>query len=280
MSKALTTREIGARLEQVLIQGDLAPMTEPDRIAYVKALCKAVGVSILFRPFDFIKFQGKVQLYANRSCTDQLRKLHKISIKITNRERVDGLYVVTAQATMPAKGGAKVDEAIGAINIKGLGGEALANALMKCETKAKRRVTLSIMGLGMLDEIEAKEVAEREAKIATEIAVEQTTAALKGTTGRPEVEAYQPPPSPSVETEAPADTTSYLDYVMKSGRNKGKMLKQVPLRQLATWWKWYNDQLSAGAPLDPEIQDDGFHIGPFLDEAQTAPAGGPNAAGK
>ena len=35
-----------------------------------------------------------------------------------------------------------------------LKGDALANALMKCETKAKRRVTLSIAGLGWLDEIE------------------------------------------------------------------------------------------------------------------------------
>ena len=32
-----------------------------------------------------------------------------------------------------------------------LNGEDLANAMMKCETKAKRRVTLSICGPGMLD---------------------------------------------------------------------------------------------------------------------------------
>jgi hypothetical protein len=36
----------------------------------------------------------------------------------------------------------------------GLKGDALANALMKAETKSKRRVTLSICGLGMLDETE------------------------------------------------------------------------------------------------------------------------------
>jgi hypothetical protein len=35
-----------------------------------------------------------------------------------------------------------------------LRGEALANALMRAETKAKRRVTLSIAGLGWLDETE------------------------------------------------------------------------------------------------------------------------------
>jgi hypothetical protein len=35
-----------------------------------------------------------------------------------------------------------------------LKGDALANALMKCETKAKRRVPLSLAGLGWLDETE------------------------------------------------------------------------------------------------------------------------------
>jgi hypothetical protein len=35
-----------------------------------------------------------------------------------------------------------------------LKGDALANALMKAETKAKRRVTLSLAGLGWLDETE------------------------------------------------------------------------------------------------------------------------------
>lgn len=37
--------------------------------------------------------------------------------------------------------------------------EALANALMKAETKAKRRVTLSIAGLGLLDESELEDAA-------------------------------------------------------------------------------------------------------------------------
>jgi len=39
-----------------------------------------------------------------------------------------------------------------------LKGDALANALMKCETKAKRRVTLSLAGLGWLDETELETI--------------------------------------------------------------------------------------------------------------------------
>ena len=49
-------------------------------------------------------------------------------------------------------------ESIGAVNIANLRGEALANALMKCETKAKRRATLDLLGLGMLDETETDSI--------------------------------------------------------------------------------------------------------------------------
>jgi hypothetical protein len=43
---------------------------------------------------------------------------------------------------------------MGAVSIAGLKGDALVNATLKAITKAKRRVTLSICGLGMLDETE------------------------------------------------------------------------------------------------------------------------------
>jgi hypothetical protein len=51
-----------------------------------------------------------------------------------------------------------MDAAKGAVSVQGLKGEALANALMKAETKAKRRATLSICGLGFLDETEIEDI--------------------------------------------------------------------------------------------------------------------------
>jgi hypothetical protein len=44
------------------------------------------------------------------------------------------------------------------VTVGGLKGESKANAMMKAETKAKRRVTLSICGLGMLDETEVETI--------------------------------------------------------------------------------------------------------------------------
>jgi len=49
-------------------------------------------------------------------------------------------------------------DSIGAVNITGLKGDNLANAMMKSETKAKRRATLDLLGLGILDETETETI--------------------------------------------------------------------------------------------------------------------------
>ena len=98
---------------------------------------------------------GKLVLYAGKACAEQLRFQHGLTVRIASRETIDGVYIVTARATMP---NGREDESTGAVPIKGLGGNELAIAFMKAETKAKRRVTLSICGLGMMDESEVDSV--------------------------------------------------------------------------------------------------------------------------
>lgn len=87
--------------------------------------------------------------------TDQLRRIHGVSTQILSRERIDDAYVVTARATDPS---GRSDESIGAVSIGGLKGDALCNALMRAETKAKRRATLAFVGLGWLDESEVETI--------------------------------------------------------------------------------------------------------------------------
>lgn len=140
-----------AVMEGALLGGDLERLQPAQRIDYMLATCKTLGLNPLTKPFEFIRLNGKMVMYARKDATEQLRKLNGISVTIAAREVVDDVYVVTAQAR--DKHG-RTDESIGAVPIKGLQGEAKANALMKAETKAKRRVTLSISGLGMLDESE------------------------------------------------------------------------------------------------------------------------------
>jgi hypothetical protein len=155
MTEMLPAQQLGAAsLEQVLIGGDLSKLSAADRVMYYKAVCDSVKLNPLTKPFEYITLNGKLTLYARRDATDQLRQLHKVSIEIVAREVVEDCYVVTARATTPIR----QDESIGAVNIAGLKGDVRANAMMKAETKAKRRVTLSICGLGMLDETEVETI--------------------------------------------------------------------------------------------------------------------------
>src|ERR671925_529868 len=138
-------------LEQVLIGGDLPGLTSQQRADYYGAVCRALGLNPLTKPFEYLTLNGKLRLYALRDCADQLRRLHGISIHITSREKLSDIYVVTARAKDRH---GREDESTGAVALGSLKGDALANALMKAETKAKRRVTLSLAGLGWLDETE------------------------------------------------------------------------------------------------------------------------------
>jgi hypothetical protein len=80
-------------LEQVLIGGDLSRLTETQRLAYYRAVCQRLGRNLLSKPFEYLALNGKPRLYALRDCTDQLRRLRGISIYITNRERLQDLYM-------------------------------------------------------------------------------------------------------------------------------------------------------------------------------------------
>lgn len=160
--------------ERVLAYGDLASLTMEERNDYLLEVCRSLGLNPLTRPLEYIELDGKLTLYVKRDATDQLRKSNDIRTTILSREMVDGtVYVVTAQAQMP---NGRTDESIGAVALvreegqwkqnqqsgkrffEGTGRyiplppEQKANAIMRAETKAKRRVTLSICGLGLPDE--------------------------------------------------------------------------------------------------------------------------------
>jgi hypothetical protein len=143
------------KLERALIGGDLAQLSPQEKVQYYNSVCQSLGLNPLTKPFAYLKLNGKEVLYALKDCTEQLRNIHAISLTIPARELMDDVYVVTARASRPD---GRVDESTGAVTVGGIKGEAKANAMMKAETKAKRRVTLSICGLGMLDETEVETI--------------------------------------------------------------------------------------------------------------------------
>ncbi len=153
-------------------KGDLAALSPEQRTALYGATCRSMGLNPLSQPFQYIKLNGKLTLYATRTATDQLRTLNGVSIMKVEKEIFDDVLTVTVHA-IDSTG--RSDMEIGAVMIGGLRGEALANAHMKALTKAKRRVTLSICGLGWLDESEVSSVST-----ASAVVVDQSTGEITG----------------------------------------------------------------------------------------------------
>ena len=135
--------------------GNTADLSPTQKIAYYNARCEAAGLDPRTQPFQFVKLQGGEKLYATKTATDQLSTVHKLRTEILSQKTEHGVREVTVRVT--AADGRSTEE-IGVVPVDGLKGEALANAMMKAVTKAKRRAVLSVCGLGMLDETEVETI--------------------------------------------------------------------------------------------------------------------------
>jgi hypothetical protein len=149
------SQDAGALIESVVTKGDLAKLSSQERTQYYVEVCKSVGLNPFTRPFEYLTLNGKMILYARRDAADQLRKINNVSVEVVSRSVEEDLVVVHVRASDKT---GRADEDFGAVSIAGLRGEAKANAILKAITKAKRRVTLSISGLGFLDETEVDEM--------------------------------------------------------------------------------------------------------------------------
>ena len=143
-------------IEKCLLEGDLSKLTEDQRSNYYQQVCETTGLNPLTQPFQYIVLNGKLKMYALKGATDQLRRIYDISCEVKTTEKIEDLLVITVKATNNKTG--RVDEDMGFAKISGLKGDMLGNAMLKATTKAKRRVTLSMCGLGMLDEDEVASI--------------------------------------------------------------------------------------------------------------------------
>ena len=154
-ARALAEREDAASaLAHILATGDVSKLTNEQRVAYYLDLCRTLGLEARSRPFDWLQLDGKLVLYPNKSCTEQLRRQHQISVKVVRREMAGELYVVEVEGRTPS---GRVDFASKYVPVtywdrqtgrqQRLAGDKLANAYAKAETGAKRRLVLSMVGL-------------------------------------------------------------------------------------------------------------------------------------
>ena len=141
----------------------MTALSVEQRLEYYKAVCKSLGLNYLTSPFGYIAFKenenspAKLVLYAKKDCSEQLRKIHGIGITASTGAREEGEIYVCRVSVIDRHG--KLDTGTGVVSLrdkydKPLTGRNLANAIMKAETKAKRRATLSAAGLGVIDESE------------------------------------------------------------------------------------------------------------------------------
>ena len=259
------TKETGineAQLEEILVSGNLEKLTPAQRLDYYAATCKSLGLNPLTKPFAYIRLNGKITLYALKETTDQLRKIHGISIKITGKEMIEESYVVTAVAS-DANG--RTDESTGAVPLTGLRGDAHANALMKAETKAKRRVTLSLAGLGMLDETETESIAGAQPNIVNIETGEFTEDTMHWVnsptptkaTGFRAAETRPVEPTPEIEEE-PAEATEVVTdgEHFCSEHGIAYVLKTNPATNQQRWVHEYHYEKPDGTPTK------GWHVEP------------------
>ena len=141
-------------LAHILATGDLAKLSNEQRVAYYLDLCTSLGLNPRSRPFDWLMLDNRLVLYPNKSCAEQLRRAHQISVKVLRREMAGELFVVEVEGRTPS---GRTDQASKYVPVtywdqrsgqrQRLTGDKLANAYHKAETGAKRRLMLSMVGL-------------------------------------------------------------------------------------------------------------------------------------
>jgi hypothetical protein len=138
--------------------GDYSKLDDAQRGDVIRALCSALRLNPFAKPFEFIRLNGKLVLYATRGATDQLAAVHRLNRRIVRGPEIVDLLgkktvLAVCEATLP---NGRVEQSTATCDVADACG--IHNVLMKTETKAKRRATLAILGLAVLDESEVVSV--------------------------------------------------------------------------------------------------------------------------
>ena len=133
------------------VGGDTTKLTAPHRQTLLEGLSRALGLNPLSQPVIFLKTQGREVLYVTKVGTDQIAaraRLKRRTIQGPELRKIAGRDLVFCQVEVTAPDG-RSETATATLPLSDV-----VNDLMKAETKAKRRATLSLVGLGLLAEDE------------------------------------------------------------------------------------------------------------------------------
>lgn len=142
---ATNSEEIDLKpLFKVAMAGDLSSLTMRDKMMLYASKAKSMGIDPMTQPFDLIESKGKQVLYPNAKCAAELQRIHGVSLGAVRTQMLDK-DLVQVEITATLRNG-RTDSDIGIVQV-GDRGISRGDAIMKAATKAKRRVTFSILGM-------------------------------------------------------------------------------------------------------------------------------------
>lgn len=117
-----------------------------------------LGLNQYVQPFRIYRdVNGDEFLYATKECCAELRHINGISVTDIQTS-FEGELVYVKATGINNKG--RLSTEIGSVNIAVLDGQDKANGVMWATTKAKRRLTLDLSGLGVLADVEVKDMTQ------------------------------------------------------------------------------------------------------------------------
>jgi hypothetical protein len=139
--------------------GSLDQLSSAQLIEFRAKLINYLGLNKWTLPFRFYSdTSGGIYLYATKECCAQLRELRGISvINTTDYVRDDVLKTITIKITGVNKNG-RTSIATGSVCYENSLPADYHNHIMWAETKAMRRLTLDLSGLGVLADIEVRDM--------------------------------------------------------------------------------------------------------------------------
>ena len=256
------TAELSTAIEQVVIEGDLSRLSPEQRVEYYRTVCQTMGLNPYTKPFDYLRLNNKLTLYARKDATDQLRKIHGVNIDDIKTDDDGDWFVVTVKGSDRF---GRRDVEIGAVRKTDMQGNQ-GNAMMKAVTKAKRRLTLSLCGLGWLDETEVETIPNAQpvivddsGNIAGQARIDSKAVVIENpNTNTPKAE------KPVETQEEPYDEVAYLkkwkhvpglrpltlEEASEYKTKKQKLFSTCSVQELAFMWRAYSKRFND--PLNSE----------------------------
>ena len=144
---------LDTKIQEVLARdsGRCDGLSDEQKAEYVNYLCSKVGIDPTFRPIDIIATKNGLKPYLNKGAGEIIRDTRKISIDDMQIKEVNNMWVATCRVKSLD---GRIDTDVGVCPKTGTQKSPMApnDSLMKAVTKAKRRATLSMCGLGAIIE--------------------------------------------------------------------------------------------------------------------------------